>query len=555
MKQVVFSLLMAASVVALSQPSNDSLHMRSLLHYPVAQWGIAGAHADCADIWGYADSATGTEYAIIGNRKGTLVVDVTNPSSPSNELWVPGSSSLWRDIKTWSHYAYVVHDVPSGTNPAYNGLLIIDMDSLAQGRWKFLKLPVPRASGQVDTLARAHNLFIDENGMLYAFGSNVGVGGAILVDVATDPWNPVAVGLYDSYYFHDGVARNDTLYGAGLYSGVVMVNVALPSNPQTVTSWATPSNFAHNCWLGDDGNTLYTTDEVANGFITAYDIHDLSNVDEIWRHQIQPGTSIIPHNTHVAGNYLVTSYYTFGVHAMDVEYPELPVLVGYYDTSPFTGGGYYGNWGAYPFLPSGRILASDMEEGLFVLEPEYPEVSRLHVQLGHINWGAGSNVTYGNITSKDFVYFKHSGDTLFADADGIVKFSQAQAMLDTLIYPFEYQLGLGNGQGDDSLFVALGSGQYPHDTLIGSWSWSVSEQPTVPFQVNTADDHWTLVSGDEAFLHVVLNLFSLDGKEIWSDSWMRNRRKSIPFPYSPGLYVLTFRKLDGTEGSVKVYRP
>ena len=312
MKYGCIGVLLGLATGVFAQPSNDSLNMRALLHYPVSQWGIAGAHADCADIWGYADSATGTEYAIIGNRKGTLVANITTPSSPSNALWVPGTSSLWRDIKTWDHYAYVVHDVPSGANPPYNGLLIIDMDSLAQNRWKFLKLPVPRANGQVDTLARAHNIFVDENGILYAFGSNVGVGGAILIDVATDPWNPVTVGLYDGHYFHDGVARNDTLYGAALYSGVVVVNVTLKSNPQAVTSWATPSNFAHNCWLSDDGNTIYTTDEVANGYITGYDISDLSNVDELWRHQVQPNTSLIPHNAHVAGNQVVTSYYTFG---------------------------------------------------------------------------------------------------------------------------------------------------------------------------------------------------------------------------------------------------
>jgi choice-of-anchor B domain-containing protein len=556
MKKALLALALLGGFAALAQPSNDSLNMRTLLHYPVSQWGISGADPDCADIWGYTDSASGTEYAIIGNRKGTLVVDVTTPSSPSNALWVPGTNSLWRDIKTWDHYAYVVHDVPSGANPPYNGLLIIDMDSLAQNRWKFLKLPVPRANGQVDTLARAHNIFVDENGILYAFGSNVGAGGAILIDVATDPWNPVTVGLYDGHYFHDGVARNDTLYGAALYSGMVVVNVTLKSNPQMVTSWATPSNFAHNCWLSDDGNTIYTTDEVANGYVTCYDISDLSNVDELWRHQVQPNTSLIPHNAHVAGNHVVTSYYTFGVHALDVEFPELPVLVGYYDTSPFTGGGYFGNWGAYPYLPSGRILASDMEEGLFVLEPEYPEVSRLKVQLGHINWGAGSTVTYGNITSKDFVYWKNSGDTLYADADGVVVYSAAQATNDTLIYPFEYQMGMGGvGLGDDSLFVSLASGLYPHDTLIGSWSWSVDEKDLAPFKVNTGDDHWILVCGEVQFPNLVLGLYSLDGKEIWSEAWTRNRSYSIPFPEAKGLYVLSFRSLDGHEGAIRVLRP
>ena len=197
-----------------------------------------------------------------------------------------------------------------------------------------------------------------------------------------------------------------------------------------------------------------------------------------------------------------------------------------------------------------------MEEGLFILEPEYPEVSRLKVQLGHINYAVGTNVTYGNITSKDFVYWKNSGDTLYADADGVVVYSAAQATNDTLIYPFEYQMGMsGVGLGDDSLFISLASGLYPHDTLIGSWSWSVDEKATAPFKVNTGDDHWTLVCGEVEFPNLVLGLYSLDGKEIWSEPWTRNRSYSIPFPEAKGLYVLSFRNLDGHEGAIRVLRP
>ena len=37
--------------------------------------------------------------------------------------FVPGLNSIWRDIKTYGHYAYV-------TTEAYNGLLIIDLSNL-----------------------------------------------------------------------------------------------------------------------------------------------------------------------------------------------------------------------------------------------------------------------------------------------------------------------------------------------------------------------------------------------------------------------------------------
>ena len=345
----MFGLALAA-FTSWAQPSNDSLNMQRLGHYPVTQWGPLAASPFCNDIWGYYDSATQRELAIVGNRNGTLIANVTNPSQITNVLWVPGAPSVWRDIKTWGHYAYVVHDVPTATNLT-DGLLIIDLDSMVS---KKVRLPVPLSSGGVDTLRRAHNLWIDEEGKLYAFGSNAGGGGAVIVDVASDPWNPVVIGNYSTHYLHDGFARNDTLYGAALWEDIQVIGVALPSQPVTFASFDSPDHFAHNCWLSDDGNTLYTTDEVANGYVAAYNVNDLSNVDERFRHKVQSGTGLIPHNAHVDGNHLVTSYYTFGCHVLDVEFPELPVLAAYYDTSPqYSGTGYNGAWGGLP-LPAQR---------------------------------------------------------------------------------------------------------------------------------------------------------------------------------------------------------
>ena len=55
---------------------------------------------------------------------------------------------------------------------------------------------------------------------------------------------------------------------------------------------------------------------------------------ELDRIQSLPGTTVIPHNAHVYGQWVVTSYYTSGVQIVDAKYPELLVEVGYYDTSP-----------------------------------------------------------------------------------------------------------------------------------------------------------------------------------------------------------------------------
>ena len=56
----------------------------------------------------------------------------------------------------------------------------------------------------------------------------------------------------------------------------------------------------------------------------------------------------------------------------DITDPAAPIKVGYYDTYlPDNHNGFAGNWGVDPLLPSGIILVSDVQSGLFVLEFDY----------------------------------------------------------------------------------------------------------------------------------------------------------------------------------------
>ena len=62
----------------------------------------------------------------------------------------------------------------------------------------------------------------------------------------------------------------------------------------------------------------------------------------------------------------------------DISVPSAPVLKGYFDTYPqgganvsnYFGTSWRGNWGAYPYLPSGIIIACDMQNGIFILEAD-----------------------------------------------------------------------------------------------------------------------------------------------------------------------------------------
>ena len=313
------------------------------------------------DIWGYVDTL-GNEYALVGCQKGTSVVDVTDGTNPIEKIWVPGMESVWRDIKTWNKHAYV-------TTEAQNGLLILDLSnlpniSLSDTIYYF---------GDTDSTSwqSAHNLYIDENGICYIFGANRDNGGVIMLDL-TDPKNPVEIGTFDTWYVHDGMVRNDTMYLAHINDGhISIVDVTDKSNPVLLGIESTPSTFSHNIWISDDGQYAYTTDEVSNAFIGAYDISDPSDIEEVDRIQSNSGSGVIPHNTHFINDYIVTSYYRDGVTIHDVSDPENMVEVGNYDSSPLQGNGFNGDWGAYPWLPSGNVIISDIENGLFVLNANY----------------------------------------------------------------------------------------------------------------------------------------------------------------------------------------
>jgi len=312
------------------------------------------------DIWGYADGDN--EYALVGTVTGFSVVDITDPSNPYELFFIEGSSSIWRDVKTWGKYAYV-------TTEASDGLLIVDLSDISGETYIYTE----------EFFTTSHNIYIDENGFAYIFGTDTENGGAVILDLTNDPMDPVLAGAFNDYYLHDGMVRGDTLWGSAIYAGVFsIIDVSDKSNPQIMSSYPTSCNFTHNAWISDDNNYLYTTDESSGCYVGAYNVSDIYDIQEIdliqeWTGDGADGNqeNVIPHNTHVLGDYLITSYYTSGVTVIDASDPYNLIEVAYYDTSPMTGGNFDGCWGAYPYLPSGLVLATDQQEGLFILHTPY----------------------------------------------------------------------------------------------------------------------------------------------------------------------------------------
>ncbi|NOY51810.1 MAG: choice-of-anchor B family protein [Chlorobi bacterium] len=358
------------------------------------------------DIWGYVDSE-GNEYALVGTATGLSIVDVTTPTAPVEVFFGSGINSIWRDIKTWGDYAYVCTE-------GGGGIYIVDLSPLPG-----TITTTSSFTGSVYPFQTVHNLYIDEFGKLYIFGSNNGSGGAIICDLTADPMNPVELGRFDDFYLHDGMARGDTLWGGAIYNGkLAAIDVSDPASPQLMATKSTPNQFTHNCWVSDDGNTVFTTDEEENAFVTAYDVTDFNNITELDRVQSSPGNNVIPHNVHVNNEYLVTSYYSDGVVIHDADRPANLIEVGNYDTAPdFPGPGYHGSWGVYPFLPSGIIVAADIENGLYVLQPNYVRGCYLEGNVTDSITGLPvNNVKIEVVPSGISDYSDFSGDYAFGTA-------------------------------------------------------------------------------------------------------------------------------------------
>ncbi len=360
------------STCAFSQSSNMSLQ---------GQWDdLVEYHSGVKynDVWGYVDGA-GNEYAILGSVDSVIVIDVTNCANPTYvDAFFSGNTTVWRDMKTYQDHMYAVCECA-------DGLKVFDMSNIASTGMSL----VTTVNSE---FTAAHNIFIEEaTAKLYAVGANTMGGESIVVYDISTPGSPVLLGNVrldppgdPNYYVHDVFVRNDTAYASHGHSTVeewAIWDYSDPTAPVYVDGIVT-GNYQHSSWKSDDDLYAYYAEEVPSGLSmgvidmsTFYDgdnTNDALSISGLFSHSLESGGQSTPHNPFVHNGKLYVSSYLDGVKVFDISNPTNPVIFAYYDTYPdnngmaYPAGGaaYDGNWGVYPFLPSGCLLASDMEYGL-----------------------------------------------------------------------------------------------------------------------------------------------------------------------------------------------
>jgi len=331
------------------------------------------------DCWGWTDPSTSKEYALVGLDTGTAFVDISDPVNPVivGTLRSNTVNSSWRDIKTYGNYAFIVSEAGG------HGMQVFDLTKLRN--FTTGNPPIVFASDAIYTgFGNAHNIVInEETAFAYVVGSVTFSGGAHIIDIS-DPLNPTAAGGYGSGgYSHDAqvVVYNgpDPDYaGKEIYIGsnedeVVIVDVTSKFNPVLI-SRVSYSNvgYTHQGWLTEDQRFFILgdeTDELGVGFNTRTLVFDFIDLDNpTLRREYTGPTRAIDHNGYVKGDEFFLANYTAGVRIIDITNITTMNEVGFFDTYPNSNSAAFaGAWNVYPFFPSGNIIVSDINNGLFVI--------------------------------------------------------------------------------------------------------------------------------------------------------------------------------------------
>ncbi len=338
-----------------------------------------------SDMWGWTDPVTGKEYALVGLNNGTAFVDITDPDHPLRlgNLPTHSENSLWRDVKTYGNYAFIVSEA------ANHGLQVFDLTRL-----RGVTNPPLTFSEDAwyDQFLKAHNIVInEESGFAYAVGSRQGpkkcAAGLHMIDIH-DPLNPAFVGCFsDDGYTHDAQCINydgpDTRYNgheiclAANEDTLTIVDVTDKTNPiQLSRTSYSGYGYTHQGWLTADRRHFLLDDELdeinsgGNTRTYVFDVEDLTAPTLTFTHH--GATLSSDHNLYIHDGYAYQSNYNSGLRILDLSNIDNGNLTesAFFDTYPPNDSpGFDGTWSNYPYYPSGVVAVSDITSGLYILQP------------------------------------------------------------------------------------------------------------------------------------------------------------------------------------------
>lgn len=354
--------------------ASDEVQLMSWL--PLDEFGTGTISGN--DCWGYV-SPGGREYALMGTSHATAFVDITQPDDAFVVAVEPGPQSLWRDVKTYQTYAYSVSE-------GGGGIQVFDLSQIDSGTVTH----VGDFTSDGTTTA-THNVLINEDsGYLYRSG---GSSHGLRIYSLANPANPVFVNSWDDRYVHDAqvvtytsgpnAGKEIAFCASGDFAqpGLDILDVTNKNNIIVLDHFFYPNPvYSHQLWLNDAKTRLYLNDELDEGPGTPTTTHvvNISNLNNAsLAGTFTNGNDAIGHNVYIRDGLLYEANYRSGLRVFDIDAnPTNPPEVASFDVyPPDDDAEFNGLWSVYPFFPSGTVIGSDLEKGLFVWRMGAPPVT------------------------------------------------------------------------------------------------------------------------------------------------------------------------------------
>ncbi len=415
-------------------------------------------------MWGWVDPDNDNEYALIGADDGIafylLSPDPTHPAY-LGKLPTHASTSLWRDVRVYQHYAYVGSDNNSG-----HGIQIFDLHRLRG-------VTTPQTfteDGYYGAFGSSHTLSVNEDtGYLAVAGARQVCGGGLhLLDIHTNPLAPVYKGCVNQGYTHESqcftyhgpdtqhTGKDICLNANGESQQVAIINATNATSPVTLSSITYDgASYPHQAWFDEDHRYILMDDELDEGDFGhpartyVFDALDLDNLVLVGYHDSP--LNVIDHNLYVHGQYVYQSNYEAGLRILKIDNLSAAALteVAYFDLYPGSNArAFNGTWNHFLF-PSGVVVATSIDEGFFVLQPNLCEAPATPLGLAaaptgnnliELAWNAGSaGTTYrveraqGGCTGAFATIADELAQATYSDTgvSGQVTFGYRVAALDT----------------------------------------------------------------------------------------------------------------------------